>query len=166
MAKNPFSNNSIPSVNDEWENEPCKVDILDKDAETRMAIRDNTATEEMIAQMRDKVKKRNKGIAVLIDENKGESAKNLSEAIFSLDSALIDSETIERVKKNINTPKDLSDYAKATETIYNRMMKSITSTADPDEAKKGMKDVKIGLAFGNGKIALAVDTNGDGDNNG
>ena len=163
MAKNVFADKSIPNV-DDWENEPCLTTVLDKDAETRMAIRDNYATEDMIAQMQEKVKKRNKGIAVLIDENKGESAKNLSDVIFSLDSALIDEETLEKVKKNINTPKDLSDYAKATETIYNRMMKSITSTADPDEAKKGNKDLKIGLAFGNGTVALSVDTNGE--NNG
>lgn len=163
MAKNVFADKSIPNV-DDWENEPCLTTVLDKDAETRMAIRDNYATEDMIAQMQEKVKKRNKGIAVLIDENKGESAKNLSDAIFSLDSALIDKKTLEKVKKNINTAKDLSDYAKATETIYNRMMKSITSTADPDEAKKGNKDLKIGLAFGNGTVALSVDTNGE--NNG
>lgn len=163
MAKNVFADKSIPNV-DDWENEPCLTTVLDKDAETRMAIRDNYATEDMIAQMQEKVKKRNKGIAVLIDENKGESAKNLSDAIFSLDSALIDKKTLEKVKKNINTAKDLSDYAKATETIYNRMMKSITSTADPDEAKKGNKDLKIGLAFGNGTVALSVDANGE--NNG
>lgn len=163
MAKNVFNNDPIPSV-DEWENEPCKTTVLDKDTDTRMAIREDTATETMIDEMRRKVNKRNKGIAVLVDENKGESAKNLSEAIFSLDSALIDGKTIERVKKNINTPKDLSDYAKATETIYNRMMKSMTQTADIDESKKSNKDLKIGLAFGNGTVALRVDTNGE--NNG
>lgn len=165
MAKNVFADKSIPVVNDDnWDNEPCQVEVLDNDADTRMAIRDNTATEAMVAEMREKVNKRNKGIAVLIDENKGESAKNLAEAIFGLDSALIDSKTIERVKKNINTPKDLSDYAKATETIYNRMMKSMTQTADSDEAKKGNKDIQVGLVFGNGKVALSVDTSGD--NNG
>lgn len=162
MAKNLFNNNPIPSI-DEWENEPCRLTVLDEDTDTRMAIKDNTATEAMVAEMREKVNKRNKGIAVLIDENKGESAKNLSEAIFALDSALIETDIINKVKKNINTPKDLADYVKATEIIYNRMMKSMTQTADIDDAKKGNKDLKIGLAFGDGKIALAIDTNGGSD---
>jgi len=153
VSKNIFSGIS----NDEWENEPCKVEVLDENEETRLAINDNTATEEMVAQLREKVNKHNKGISVLVDENKAESSKKLAEALFDLDEGIVNSNVLERVQKNIQTPKDLLDYAKAVDSISNRIDKQLTRTADKDEAKKGMKGVKIGLAFNNGQIAVAVD---------
>ena len=150
----------VPKVVDDWET-PCKVEVLDENASTRLAIQNDYATEDMIAQMREKVNKRNKGLSVLIDENKGNSAARLSEALGSLDAAVIDEDVIERVKDSIQNPKDLLDYARAIESISSRMLKQATTTADADKAMQGANGLKIGLNFKDGTVALGVQV-GDG----
>lgn len=159
MSKNPF-NNTFPV--DEWENEPCQVEILDKDAETRLAIRDNQATETQIAQLREKVNKRNKGIAVLVDENKGENARIIAENFANITTKLLSNEVIDSIVENVKSGKDFESIAKGLATLNDLIDKQLTRTADKDEAKKGMKNVKIGLAFKDGEIAVAI----DGDDNG
>lgn len=159
MSKNPFKD-TFPV--DEWENEPCRVEVLDTDAETRMAIRDNEATETMVAQLREKVNKRNKGIAVLVDENKGESARLIAENFSNIATKLLSDEVIEGVVANVKSGKDFESIAKGLATLNDLMDKQLTRTADKDEAKKGLKGVKIGLAFNNGELAVSV----DGDENG
>lgn len=157
--------NDVPSVvtSDEWENEPCRVEVLDENATTRYAIKNNQATEAQIAEMREKVNLKNKGYSVLIDENKGESSKRLAEALADLDFGIISSDVLERVQNNINTPKDLLDYAKATESISNRCQKQATTTADIDKADQSAGGAKISLAFKDGTIAVGVQV---GDRNG
>ena len=56
--------------------------VLDSKTQIRQAIMDDTASEEMIAEMRRAVSRRNKGIAVLIDENKSETDKKISSAFL------------------------------------------------------------------------------------
>lgn len=149
-----------PEVVDDWD-VPCKVEVLDENTTTRLAIKNGNATEDVIAQMREKVNKRNKGLSVLIDENKGNSAARLSEALATLDEGVISSDILERVRENIQTPKDLLDYAKAIESINSRMIKQATTTADADKAMQGANGIKIGLAFKDGTVALGVSTGGD-----
>lgn len=161
-----FDNNiptvDVPKVVDDWET-PCKVEVLDENASTRFAIKSGNATEDMIAQMREKVNKRNKGLSVLIDENKGNSAARLSEALATLDEGVISDDVLERVMDNIQSPKDLLDYAKAIESISSRMLKQATTTADADKAMQGANGLKIGLNFKDGTVALGVKV---GDDNG
>lgn len=152
MAKNPFNNNPIPDVDDEWEN-PCKVEVVDNDAETRIAIKENNATEAMISEMRKKVNQRNKSLSVLIDENKTNSSFNLSQALLELDGALIDSDILQRVKENIQTPKDLESYCKSVDSIYNRMQKQMLNSSDKDDTLNKVKE-SVRIMFGNGTVAL------------
>lgn len=128
--------------------------VSDDNAEVRYAIQNNVATEQMIAEMREKVNQRNKGLSILIDENKAESSKRLSDGLAKLDEGVLDEEIIEKVKGNINTPKDLLDYAKATESIYARLIKQSRDSADRDTAPATQNQIKIGLAFKDGTKAL------------
>lgn len=161
-----FDNNiptvDVPKVVDDWET-PCKVEVLDESASTRLAIKSGNVTEDMIAQMREKVNKRNKGLSVLIDENKGNSAAELSEALSELVQNIVSPEILERVGNNIQTPKDFLDISRALETINATMLKQATTTADADKAMQGANGLKIGLNFKDGTVALGVKV---GDDNG
>lgn len=120
MSRNPFvaDESSLTADN---QIESLKAEVLSPEEETKLAIENGTATEKMIAEMRQKLNNRNKGLALIIDENKAESSKRLSEALLELDAGLINSEIIDRVKENIKTPKDFADYAKAIDMIYCRL---------------------------------------------
>lgn len=156
MAKNPLKVNSFPSADtDNWD-DPCQVEIADSDTEKRLAIKESAATEAVIAAMRDKVDKRNKGIAVLIDESKGQSALRLAEALSMLDNAIVSDDVIRRVEDSIKTAKDFSDYVAAREKLHNIMMKQSTTTADRQSAGQGIKDMKVAVNFGDGKQVLII----------
>lgn len=137
--------------------EQMPVVVNTADGNTELAL-ENSATEEMIAEMRRRVDAKNKAISVFIDEKKGESAKKLSENLAKLDKGILDEETIERVQKNITTPKDLLDYAKATESIYGRIIKQSRESADAEKAPPSSREIKIGLAFADGTSAMPRET--------
>ncbi len=155
MSKNPFAadGNSLSADN---QIESFKAEVLSPEEETKLAIENGTATEKMIAEMRQKLNNRNKGLALIIDENKAESSKRLSEALLELDAGLINSEIIDRVKENIKTPKDFADYAKAIEVIYCRLQKQMLNSADKDDTLNKVKE-SVRLMFGNGVMALGDD---------
>lgn len=158
MGSNPFKNNDFPVVEaEQWKDvENINAETVSKNELAMLALKDGTATEAMINEMRGKVNKRNKAISTLIDSNKGESARNLSEALTELDRGVIDSAILSEVQNNIKTPKDMLDYAKATEAIYNRMIKQATSTSDPNKRDDSMRNIKIGVMYGNGQQIITI----------
>lgn len=140
---------------------------VNENGENVSLVETGKATEEMIAEMRKRVDTQNKAISVIIDEKKGESARKLSEGLAKLDRGILNNETIERVQSNINTPKDLLDYAKATESIYSRIIKQSRDSADTEKAPPNRNEIKIGLAFKDGTSAMpeAIVVSGGFNNN-
>ncbi len=130
--------------------------VLDSKTQIRQAIMDDTASEEMIAEMRRAVSRRNKGIAVLIDENKSETAQKISSAFLELVNGVIDDEVIRRVQDNINTPTQFSDYVKSLSMLNKLVHEQMTTTEDAEVTHQRSK-AKIQIAFAGGELALSVE---------
>jgi len=134
-------------------------------AETRMAINDGTAALTNIELLRKNIEKRKKALGVLIEEEQINSSARLAQAKAELDSVLVDPEVLEAVKEGIINSKDPAkaycDFAKATTELNRRLQAQYDSNFSADGLLGGKKNQKIQIAFGNGKLAVAVDMNGD-----
>ena len=136
--------------------------------ETRMSIADGTASLTNIERLRKNIEQRKKAVGVLIEEEQVSSSLRLAGSKAALDSILVDPEVLEAVKQGIIDSKDPAkaycDFAKATNELNRRLQAQYDSNFSADGLLGGKKNQKIQIAFGNGKLAVAVDMNGD--NNG
>lgn len=118
-----------------------------------------TQSSETIANMREMIDQKKKELAILVDVKNLESTQKLADKLSKLDEILFSDEVLDRVGKNISSAYDYNMFAKARKELHDLMMKQQLQTADPDKAKE-QPNIKIGLLFGNGNIALAVETGG------
>lgn len=114
-----------------------------------------------VANMREMIEQKKRELSVIVDVKNIESTEKLAKKLSKLDEILLDDEVLDRVAANINSAYDYNMLAKARKELYELMMKQQLQTADPDKAKE-QPNIKIGLLFGNGNIALAVETSGGG----
>lgn len=158
---NPLANTK--DKDKEWDIEPCKVTVQDtEDVETRMAILNGSATEEQVTALREKQRKRSKGLSVLIDESNSQTATTITQNVQKMANTLLRPDVMKGIAENIKTPKDYESIAKGMSMLNDLAHRQMTRSTDIDEAKKGMKGVKIGIAFGDGTVVTA----GMGDDNG
>lgn len=135
--------------------------IIDSDsaAEARYNALSGQLSENALAKLREAVKERKRQAAVAIDASNSELAVRTADIITQMIGMGISEEVIERVAGNINTPKDMLDYSKALNEFRNLMMKSQVESSDPEKANT-KSNMKISLAFSNGKIAVSAENGG------
>lgn len=138
--------------------DPLAVTLRQEKAQTAEILA-ATQSSEAIVNMREMIDQKKKELAVLVDVKNLESTQMLADKLSKLDDILFNDEVLDRVGKSISSAYDYNMFAKARKELHDLMMKQQLQTADPDKAKE-QGNVKIGLMFGNGKIALAVDTGG------
>lgn len=132
----------------------------------RVGISDGTASQTSIEKLRRNVEQRRKALGVLIEDEQVSSSTRLAKMLANIDSVLTDEEVIDSVRQGIIDSKDPAksycDFAKAANEISRRLKNQYDESFTADGLLSGSKkNQKIQIAFGNGKLAVAVDMNGE-----
>lgn len=130
----------------------------------RIAAADGTASQTSIEMLRRSVEQRRNALGVLIEDEQVSSSARLAKKLADIDSVLTSEEVIEAVKQGIIDSKDPAksycDFAKAANEISRRLKSQYDESFTADGLLSGSKkNQKIQIAFGNGKLAVAVDMN-------
>lgn len=142
--------------------------VTDEEAEkARAALLSGNMDAPVVDTLRKKVTEKKKAVQVLAEDSKVNSSARIANALSTIDEALLDGEVIEAVRSGIvNSPdpaKSYLEFSKAATELQKRLDSQIDSTFTTDGLlHSGKKAAKIQLAFGNGNLALAIDT-GDGE---
>ncbi|NLB55486.1 MAG: hypothetical protein GX811_06935 [Lentisphaerae bacterium] len=111
---------------------------------------------ETIKNMRSIVEQKKQELGVLVDIKHNETVENYLKKVSKLDEVLFDDDVLDRVKESIDSAYDYNMFAKARKEMHDLMMKQQLDSGMPNQ-KKGAKDLKIQLAYGNGIVALSVE---------